>query len=605
MKTSEHWVGAHGKGAAHALATYQVTVAVPGPRTVYRASFDFGFALPTEDSSVVIDSGAARLRGTFQALDLAVPASSISSGSPPVVTLDGPREVRRVAFTSGNFNGKHVQLFRLDQQRRASDATVSAAVGSGRAASGFGGFTDTRFAIAVQEGGPQKSDLADVTVRGAATGVRLGLADPDDPGDVTFFWPTPDQTGTSVSADPAFGQALADYLAGKAGDPSPTARVVIQGDQPCTFVLTAFDTGASFAVDGFAAPALVAGDLLDEQALAARIAAGADPVSALLRGAIGKAALLDGLNAVVAGGSIFDAQRFDGVKLSPQTQAALTGGDPARVNRLLLQDAYPDAVAAPAAKRVLRFGGGKVEAQSLAVRLPAGATVSKATVETQESLQTDRAAAAAPSAPPAGSGVHIGSDGTAAVGVPVAAAVSATGVSLPLVALATGTEVSVELQEDFQGAPSGKRLAAGTAKLAVPGAVEHATVFFDPIVLPAGTVWLALRAARGEAVWLAAPAEADGLRVRRTTDGGGTTETVLPGLAPDFALFSRSGDATGAAATSLAVGATTVAARRDGSRSTFDLAGALQGVDGTVALTFTSAVAGTITVYPPHVEYEV
>ena len=155
---------------------------------------------------------------------------------------------------------------------------------------------------------------------------------------------------------------------------------MIQGDQPCSFVLTAFDTGTSFAVDGFAAPALVAGDLLDEAGLASRIAAAADPVSAFLRGAIGGAALLDGLNAVIAEGSVYDEHRFAGVTLSPETQAARTaGGDRARLNRLLLQDAYPDLVAGPTSKRVLRFGNG-IETQSLAVQLPAGATVTKASL---------------------------------------------------------------------------------------------------------------------------------------------------------------------------------------------------------------------------------
>ena len=69
------------------------------------------------------------------------------------------------------------------------------------------------------------------------------------------------------------------------------ARLVIQADQPCRFVLTAFATGTSFAVDGFASPALVASDLTDAAGLAARIGAAGDPVSAYLRAAIGQAAL--------------------------------------------------------------------------------------------------------------------------------------------------------------------------------------------------------------------------------------------------------------------------------------------------------------------------
>ena len=180
LKSSRHWVGEHGKKSVHALATYQVTSAVSGPRTVYRATFDFGFELPSPDSTLVVDPAAAHFSGSFQPLDFAVPATAISAGSPPVVTLDGPREVRRVAFTSAKYNGKPVQLFRLDQQQIAPKETVSATVGGGNAASGYGGFTDVRFAIKVQDGGPSKSEISAVTVRGAATGGRLGIVDPDD-----------------------------------------------------------------------------------------------------------------------------------------------------------------------------------------------------------------------------------------------------------------------------------------------------------------------------------------------------------------------------------------------------------------------------------------
>jgi hypothetical protein len=66
------------------------------------------------------------------------------------------------------------------------------------------------------------------------------------------------------------------------------------------------------------------------------------PDAALLNG------LLAGLNAAVNGPSIYDAARFDGVPLSPETRALLgrnpTGADLARLNRLLLEDAYPEAI---------------------------------------------------------------------------------------------------------------------------------------------------------------------------------------------------------------------------------------------------------------------
>src|SRR5439155_17889479 len=159
-------------------------------------------------------------------------------------------------------------------------------------------------------------------------------------------------------AGAAFASALQTYLSGKAGDSSPAVFVVMQSDQPCRFFLSAFATGAAFASDGFAFPLLVASDLLDADGLAARVRGAGDPVSAHLRAEIGRSELLEGLNDMISTGALYDAQRFAGVTLSAETQEELAAADDVpRLNRLLLQDAFPDLVAAPAADRVLHFAG--------------------------------------------------------------------------------------------------------------------------------------------------------------------------------------------------------------------------------------------------------
>ncbi len=606
MKQSSHWAEERDREAAHAIHVYEVTTAVAGPRTVYRTSFDFGFVLPSPESTVVIDPTAVRLAGDFEPLDTTVAPASISSGNPPVVTLGTPREVRRVNLTK--YAGHTLQLFRLDQQQLAPKPTVTAVVNSGKAAGPFGGFTDVRFAVAIDGQTLAKGEITGITVRGAPTGGRLGLVDPDGADDPTFFWPTPDQTGTHVNAGPAFAAALQAYLAAKAGDLSPTVRLVIQCDQPCRFELTSFDTGASFALDGFAFPELNASDLTDADALDARIRAAADPVSAHLKAAIGSDLLLDGLNAVISDEALYDAGRFAGVTLSPQTEAALAAGDAPRLNRLLLQDAYPDLVAAASAKRVLRFPADRAGRAGVGVSLPAGAIVSKAELSTQESLRGDRPDDAEAATTAGGrAGVHLSGDGTAAVSVAVSEAITATGLALPLLALTSGTQVAVELRADEQGAPSGKPLATATAALPSPGAVEWSTVYFDPVVLGSGAVWIVLRASKGAAVWLGATAS-DGLRVVRTPDGSAPSESVLPSLQPLYQLLSRSGSAADAPATTLQLGATIVAAARDGDR--FDLrprrgAPAPRGRRRRRAAHLHLDGGGTITVYPPHVEYEV
>jgi hypothetical protein len=244
----------------------------------------------------------------------------------------------------------------------------------------------------------------------------------------------------------------------------------------------------------------------------------------------------------------------------------------------------------------------------VSVQLPAGATVSKATIATDESLRGDRATNGSENGAVARRrGVHVGGDGTSAVAVTIDDAVSATGIALPLLSLAAGTVVSLELQEDFQGSPSGKRLAGGTASLAAPGDAAWATVFFDPVVLPSGPLWLVLRAAKGDAVWIGAPDEGGSVRVVHTADGAAPIATALPGLRALYEVFSRSGDAAARPATSLSVGGVDVAATRDGATATYDFTSALQAAlaagNGAVPLAFASAVAGTVTVHPPHIEY--
>ncbi len=591
--------------ASHALQTYDVTSPAAGARTVYRASFDLDFHLPTPESTVAIDPAAVRLTGIFKPLDTVVDTASITDGNPPVVTLDTARIVRRIDLTG--YAGELLQLFRVDQKQVAPKPTVSVNVQSDNSAGPFDQFTDVRFAVAVNDLTLKKSEIAKITVRGTPTGGRLGLVDPTGTDPPSFFWTAPDASTTHANASAAFASALQAYLATKAGDTSTTARVVIQCDQPCQFELDTLATGATFALDAFAFPGLDSSDLTDPDALEALIRAAADPVSAHLNAAIGAAALLDGLNAAIAHGALWDEQRFAGITLSAQTKAAKKAADVPRLNRLLLQDAYPDLVAAPTAKRVLRFPADRAGHAAVTVLLPAGAVVSKAAISTQESLRGDRPGdAGAASAASGSAGVHVSGDDTAAVSVAVGQAITATGLALPLLGLTGDTQVSVELRADDQGAPAGKALATATASLPTPGAVEWSTVYFDPVVLGSGPVWIVLRATKGEAVWLAAAAT-DGLHVVRTPDDGAPTETVLPDLEPLYQLLSRSGSAADAPATTLQLGKATVAATRDGDRSTYDLAAALQAAatGAAVPLTFTSTAGGTITVYPPHVEYEV
>jgi signal peptidase I len=115
-------------------------------------------------------------------------------------------------------------------------------------------------------------------------------------------------------------------------------------------------------------PSLTAGELIDLPGLANKLRQQSDPVSAYLwsrlseptrqalagrtAGVTAQAladALVADLNRVIAGEPIFERQRFAGIAFSKDTESRLarnpTGLGRARLNRLLLQDAYPAEIA--------------------------------------------------------------------------------------------------------------------------------------------------------------------------------------------------------------------------------------------------------------------
>jgi hypothetical protein len=118
------------------------------------------------------------------------------------------------------------------------------------------------------------------------------------------------------------------------------------------------------------ASSLSAGAITDPAAFAAKLLNGSDAVSVYLRGRLqdsvkaslatyspGSAdakavisALVKDLNQVVGGQSIYDAARFRGANLRPETRQLLEQNpsgawDIARLNKLLLEDAYPGELA--------------------------------------------------------------------------------------------------------------------------------------------------------------------------------------------------------------------------------------------------------------------
>ena len=179
-------------------------------------------------------------------------------------------------------------------------------------------------------------------------------------------------------------------------------------------------------------------------------------------------ALVAELNALVGGPSVYDADAFAQVELSKETREAAEAGAAgellARLNRTLLDAAYPDQLATPAEKRVLRFAGNRAETRELAIRLPAGVTVVEAALETIESIGADRPAGdgATVGQPSTNSGVRVELETTVAAKTELETTLAATGLGLLLVPTTEKAELLAELREDHSGAPKGRKLAEAT-----------------------------------------------------------------------------------------------------------------------------------------------
>ncbi len=113
-------------------------------------------------AGVLVDAQATMLSGQFQAISYAANAASAPGGPATlsnlngdstvlVVALDAPRRVTRVTLAAGTAgNVAHtLELYRLDEQRRADDPTVSRDVAANTEAADLqpDDFTDLRFAL--------------------------------------------------------------------------------------------------------------------------------------------------------------------------------------------------------------------------------------------------------------------------------------------------------------------------------------------------------------------------------------------------------------------------------------------------------------------------
>ena len=258
--------------------------------------------------------------------------------------------------------------------------------------------------------------------------------------------------------------------------------------------------------------------------------------------------------------------------------------------------------------------------------LPGSARVRSATLEVAESFRRDRAQSEAGLAVATETltqkrSAYVGDEKWVGQEFTPPQSTSVSGLSLGIMALANETQLSMELQENWQGRPSGKKLAEGTLSIAQAGRSVWATgMLSEPVTLSSKPYWLLVKATRGHALWLAESDTTSMHVLERSTEEAVWKEaSAVPGLRALFQLLSRSGGAeeqppivVSAAGTPVEpVNSRNGTGNRSGVRI-FDLADAINAYlasgsyTGIVAIpvALQARVLGIATVYPPRVLYD-
>jgi hypothetical protein len=273
----------------------------------------------------------------------------------------------------------------------------------------------------------------------------------------------------------------------------------------------------------------------------------------------------------------------------------------------------------PGPKQILRFPGSGLTSGQVAVQLPRQATIQSATLTVSESLRGGRLAGAA--TPESlerqlaqSKGVYLSGERWAASAIQLAEAGSVCGLLLAILNLTGDTELQVELQEDWRGAPAGHALVSSPLRPAQAGTRRwEKTTFPAATVLPGGSYWLLVKAAAGQAVWLAAEQAAGRTLMFAQQEGaaGWVQRRTIRGMQALYCFLAPDGETS--SALTLRCGdqaAALVSAEND--VLTFDLAKSLSDFlatlgdasPATIPLAFASTAQGILTVYPPHIEYE-
>ncbi len=293
-----------------------------------------------------------------------------------------------------------------------------------------------------------------------------------------------------------------------------------------------------------------------------------------------------------------------------------------RINYCLVRQrsCFPYQGVSPKEKTIVRFSGDVLKTEELVIQIPKNAGVSTGSIKTEASLGREPSYVVGNGMEPLTSslktGISITADRWIAQQVSPDKAVSINGLALGIMNLEKETELLVELQEDWNGRPSGKKLAEAQIH---PGRLGERTwiriPIRDSISLATQPYWILLKSAKKTALWFTRTGDFEPVQVLQAEQEKAPMKkiTAINGVEAYYTFFSASTHGQEPQAPfELAMDNTVIPpATIKNDTINFELKDALnsklspeQGEALTsISLNVSSAFPGMVTVYPPRIEY--
>jgi hypothetical protein len=284
------------------------------------------------------------------------------------------------------------------------------------------------------------------------------------------------------------------------------------------------------------------------------------------------------------------------------------------------QSSFPHQGVSPERKTTVRFSGNALKTEELVIQIPGNAEILTASLKTEASLGGEPSHVVGNAMEPLTSshrtGISITADRWIAQQVSPDKAVSINGLALGIMNLEKETELLVELQEDWNGQPSGKKLAEARVHSTILGERTWIRIpICDSISLATQPYWILLKTAQKTALWFTRTGDFEPVQVLQAAQEKAplTKITAINGVEAYYTLFSASTQGQEPQAPfELVMDNTAIPpATIEKDTISFDLKDVLnsklsleQGEALTsISVHLTSAFSGMVTVYPPRIEY--